>query len=292
MKRYIGAHAPRHIPVGYSAADVAENIEPQALYFACGEDDNARADFFAFNDYSWCDPSTFTGAGWDVKVDTYSDYPLPIFLSEFGCITNRRDWNEIAALYSDNMTSVYSGGLAYEFTTEPNGYGLVEDGSNGAEPNDDFDRLRDAFEATPAPTGDGGARTDSSFPECPPEDEEWAVTTENLPEMPVGAQQYMRDGSGTGPGLSNETGSQWAGTPTETSQDLSDGVTTSESTSNENGGSSTSGGSTGSGSGSGSGSSNSSNDSSDAAGESAATGLKATAGSVFIAAVAALVVLY
>lgn len=290
MKRYIGAHAPRHIPVGYSAADVAENIEPQALYFACGEDDNARADFFAFNDYSWCDPSTFTGAGWDVKVDTYSDYPLPIFLSEFGCITNRRDWNEIAALYSDNMTSVYSGGLAYEFTTEPNGYGLVEDGSNGAEPNDDFDRLRDAFEATPAPTGDGGARTDSSFPECPPEDEEWAVTTENLPEMPVGAQQYMRDGAGTGPGLGNETGSQWAGTPTETSQDLSDGVTTSESTSNENGGSSTSGGS--SGSGSGSGSSNSSSDSSDAAGESAATGLKATAGSVFVAAVAALVVLY
>ena len=74
MRQYIAAQADRSIPVGYSAADVAENIQPQALYFACGEDETARADFFAFNDYSWCDPSSFTQSGWDRKVETYSNY--------------------------------------------------------------------------------------------------------------------------------------------------------------------------------------------------------------------------
>merc|ERR1712058_34249 len=64
-----------------------------------------------------CDPNTFTGAGWDKKVERYTGYGVPIFMAEFGCITNRRDWNEVAALYSTNMTSVYSGGLAYEYTT-------------------------------------------------------------------------------------------------------------------------------------------------------------------------------
>ena len=47
MKQYISGHADRQIPVGYSSADVAENIESQALYFACGEDEWARSDFFA-----------------------------------------------------------------------------------------------------------------------------------------------------------------------------------------------------------------------------------------------------
>jgi hypothetical protein len=118
MKQYIANRKGRIIPVGYSAADVAENIEAQATYFNCGSDDE-RSDFFAFNDYSWCDPSSFTASGWDKKVETYKSYSKPIFLSEFGCITNTRQWGEIAALYSTNMTGVYSGGLAYEYTVEP-----------------------------------------------------------------------------------------------------------------------------------------------------------------------------
>jgi hypothetical protein len=36
MKQYIANRKGRVIPVGYSAADVAENIEAQALYFNCG----------------------------------------------------------------------------------------------------------------------------------------------------------------------------------------------------------------------------------------------------------------
>lgn len=229
MRIYISKQARRQIPVGYSSADVAENIESQALYFACGKDEWARSDFFAFNDYSWCDPSSFTISGWDQKVKTYSDYSSPLFLSEFGCITNTRQWSEIAALYSDKMTGVYSGGLAYEYTLEANGYGLVEEGSNGQSvPNADFRRLKAAYEKTPNPTGNGGARRNTKVPQCPPRTMEWNVDTELLPEMPTGAQKYMQNGAGKGPGLDGDESSQWMGTPSETKPDLSNGVEVSD----------------------------------------------------------------
>ncbi|KAI8933060.1 hypothetical protein NX059_012525 [Plenodomus lindquistii] len=213
MKQYISNRHDRVIPVGYSAADVSENIEQQALYFNCGED-TERSDFFAFNDYSWCDPSSFTESGWDVKVETYKDYSKPIFLSEFGCITNTREWGEIAALYSRNMTSVYSGGLVYEYTVEPNGYGIVEVSDGKITPNADFDRLKEAYEATDNPTGDGGFKSDGVASECPAQSDDWEVEGTALPAMPRRAQEFMDDGAGDGPGLEGD-GSHFAGEPSE-----------------------------------------------------------------------------
>jgi hypothetical protein len=214
MKQYISNRKGRSIPVGYSAADVAENIEAQALYFNCGSDD-ARSDFFAFNDYSWCDPSSFTISGWDKKVQTYKDYSKPIFLSEFGCITNTREWGEIASLYHTNMTSVYSGGLAYEYTVEPNGFGIVEVGSDGKiTPNADFDRLKAAYKKTNNPTGDGGFKQSGSASKCPAESDEWDVKGTGLPAMPKNAQKFMNSGAGTGVGLKG-AGSHFAGEPSE-----------------------------------------------------------------------------
>ncbi len=225
MKRFIGNRSPRSIPVGYSAADVAENIEQQALFFNCGSDDE-RSDFFAFNDYSWCDPSDFKTSGWDKKVELYKDYSKPIFLSEYGCITNRRDWGEVAALYSTNMTSVYSGGLAYEYTVEPNGYGLVEVGSGGKiETNADFDRLKAAFAKTDNPSGDGGYKSTGTASECPPASEDWEVETTVLPAMPVKAEEYMDKGAGTGPGLEGD-GSHFAGEPSESTATAGSGSPT------------------------------------------------------------------
>lgn len=77
MKQYIKARGYRSIPIGYAAADVAENVDEQLAYFDCGPDE-VRGDFFALNDYSWCDPSSFTTAGWDKKVERYSGYGAPI----------------------------------------------------------------------------------------------------------------------------------------------------------------------------------------------------------------------
>ena len=77
MKQYIGDRSYRAIPVGYSAADVDANQQLMAEYLNCGTDDQ-RADFYAINDYSWCDPSSFEISGWDTLVANYSSYGLPL----------------------------------------------------------------------------------------------------------------------------------------------------------------------------------------------------------------------
>ena len=244
MKQYISNRHDRIIPVGYSAADVAENIEQQALYFNCGDDD-ARSDFFAFNDYSWCDPSSFEQSGWNKKVETYSDYSKPIFLSEFGCITNTREWGEIATLYHSNMTGVYSGGLVYEYTVEPNGFGIVEIGSDGKiTPNADFDRLKTAYEATNNPTGDGGYRQSGSASQCPEESDDWEVDASSLPAMPMGAKKYMDDGAGAGVGLAGD-GSHFSGEPSESTATPGSGNPTRSPTAGPTGGNSNGSGGSG-----------------------------------------------
>ena len=77
MKQYIGSRNYRSIPVGYSAADIDDNRLETAHYMNCGTNDE-RGDFFAFNDYSWCDPSTFSTSTWERKVNDFKDYSVPI----------------------------------------------------------------------------------------------------------------------------------------------------------------------------------------------------------------------
>lgn len=214
IRGYIKSRGLRSIPVGYSAADVSENRYQTAEYLNCGSDD-VRSDFFAFNDYSWCSPSSFTQSGWDQKVQLFKNYSLPIFLSEYGCNTNKRDFSENTALFSSQMTGVYSGGLVYEYSQEESKYGLVQlTGGNGVTTLDDYDALKKANAATPLPTGDGGAQSSQGpASPCPAYDSvSWLVNTTQLPALPAKAQSYFTNGAGTGPGLSNKAGSQNAGT--------------------------------------------------------------------------------
>jgi len=120
MRGYIAARKYRSIPVGYSAADVSSNRYQLAQYMNCGTNATDRSDFFSFNSYSWCDPNTFVGSGWSGFAQMYSNYSIPLFLSEYGCNTNPpRPFQEVQALYSTSeMASVYSGGLVYEYTEE------------------------------------------------------------------------------------------------------------------------------------------------------------------------------
>lgn len=76
MKNYMNSRGLRKVPVGYSAADVSSNRMQTAMYMNCGSDDE-RSDFFAFNDYSWCN-SDFKTSGWDQKVKNFTDYGIPI----------------------------------------------------------------------------------------------------------------------------------------------------------------------------------------------------------------------
>ncbi|OAX84850.1 hypothetical protein ACJ72_00778 [Emergomyces africanus] len=211
IRQYLRERGLRQVPVGYSAADVDTNRIQMAHYMNCGPDDE-RSDFFAFNDYSWCDPSSFETAGWDKKVEMFSGYGLPLFLSEYGCNTNTREWNEVKALYSDKMTGVYSGGLVYEYSQEPNNYGLVEIKGGQAKTLKDFDSLKKAFAATKNPVGDGGYNKKGGASECPKKQApEWDVDGDSLPSIPKKAKEYFVNGAGKGPGLKG-SGSQTAGT--------------------------------------------------------------------------------
>jgi len=213
MRQYIRSRGYRNVPVGYSAADVESNRYEMAAYMNCGTDDE-RSDFFAFNDYSWCDPSSYSTSGWDQKVAKFSNYSIPLFLSEYGCITNTRTFSgQAQALYGSKMTPVYSGGLVYEYSEEANQYGLVTiDGSTVTE-KPDFAALKTEFSKASTPSGDGGYKSNGGASSCPADSSTWKLNKfqgSALPAIPEGAKQYMQKGAGAGPGLSGD-GSQNAG---------------------------------------------------------------------------------
>jgi 1,3-beta-glucanosyltransferase GAS5 len=127
-------------------------------------------------------------------------------------------------LYDLKMTSVYSGGLAYEYSMEANNFGIVElDGDNVKE-LDDFGRLQKAFAATPNPTGDGGYNKTGGASGCPAQSKNWNVTTDALPAIPSGAKKYMTEGAGKGVGLSGKGSQTASGTSTETAEQGSGSV--------------------------------------------------------------------
>ncbi|KAF4626631.1 hypothetical protein G7Y89_g11530 [Cudoniella acicularis] len=225
MRQYIGSRGYRSIPVGYSAADVDSNRVEMAEYMNCGTDDQ-RSDFFAFNDYSWCDPSSFTTSGWDQKVKNFTGYGIPIFLSEYGCNTNVRKFEEVASLYSTTMTGVYSGGLVYEYSEEGSHYGLVTITGNTVTEGPDFTSLQTALAGTPNPTGDGGYSSTGSASTCPPQSSTWNVTNDALPAIPSGAAALMSTGAaGKGFGLTGAGSQNAGGTSTGTASAGSGSVT-------------------------------------------------------------------
>jgi hypothetical protein len=213
MRQYIANRGYRAIPVGYSAADVESNRYEMAEYMNCGTNDE-RSDFYAFNDYSWCDPSSFKTSGWDQKVQKFKNYGVPIFLSEYGCNTNARTFGAVASIYSSDMTSVYSGGLVYEYSQEESKYGLVQiNDDNTITEFSDFKNLMSAFAGTKNPSGDGGYNSTGGASTCPQESSTWSLgkfSGNGLPAMPAQAKQYMLKGAGTGPGLTG-AGSQDSG---------------------------------------------------------------------------------
>ncbi|KAF2014982.1 glycoside hydrolase family 72 protein [Aaosphaeria arxii CBS 175.79] len=230
MKSYINSQGYRKIPVGYSAADVDSNRFEMAEYMNCGED-SVRSDFFGFNDYSWCDPSDFKTSGWDQKVKKFQDYGIALFysLSEYGCNTNKREFNEVKSLYSTDMTGVYSGGIVYEYSEEGSKYGLVKIDGDSVTEKDDFTALKKAFAGTQSPSGDGGYKSEGKASKCPAKSKTWDIGMDDdkLPALPEGAQAFMgKEGAGKGPGLTG-SGSQTSGSKTTDLAPAGEGAVTS-----------------------------------------------------------------
>lgn len=148
-------------------------------------------------------------------------------LSEFGCNTNKRQFNEVKSIYSSDMTGVYSGGLVYEYSQESSKYGLVEIDGDSVKELADFTTLKNAYSNTKSPSGDGGYKSSGSPSKCPDKSKTWNVTikADQLPAFPSGAAKFLKDGAGDGPGLKGP-GSQDSGSDDPNLAGESDGAVT------------------------------------------------------------------
>jgi hypothetical protein len=156
MKAYISRHSDRFIPVGYSAADDLSYRISLSKYLQCTWGSlHDSVDFYGVNTYQWCGEQTFYTSGYNILVDDYEDYVRPVFFSEFGCnAVGPRVFEEVGTMYSNDMIGVFSGGLVYEFSQEPNNYGLVKiDSTGNAQLLKDFDSLKAQYNSVDMPTG-------------------------------------------------------------------------------------------------------------------------------------------
>ncbi|ODV92026.1 glycoside hydrolase family 72 protein, partial [Tortispora caseinolytica NRRL Y-17796] len=127
VKNYmdVSPEVNRPIPLGYSAADDLRFRISLPKYLACGPEKES-VDFYGVNSYQWCGDQTVQSSGYNILIQDYSDFSIPVMFSEFGCnAVTPRLFQEIDALFSEQMTSVFSGGLVYEYTQGINNYGLV-----------------------------------------------------------------------------------------------------------------------------------------------------------------------
>lgn len=183
-KAYIKAQGYRQIPVGYSANDDIAIRVPLADYFACGDDDE-RADFFGINMYEWCGASTFKTSGYQNITDQYQNIGIPIFFSEYGCVAVKpRKFTEVQAIYSDEMTDIWSGGIVYVYFQEANDYGLVSVDGNTVSTLADFNNLKSELASiSPNFATIDSASASASVTECPTHDISWSANTA-LPPTP------------------------------------------------------------------------------------------------------------
>lgn len=124
------------------------------------------------------------------------------------------------------MTSVYSGGLVYEYSEEGSKYGLVTISSSGTVTEGaDFTALQSAYKGTANPTGDGGYNSTGGASGCPVKSANWNVTGDALPAIPSAAAAFMKAGAGKGAGLTGAGSQNAGGTSTGTATAGSGSVT-------------------------------------------------------------------
>lgn len=122
-KAYIKAKGYRKLGVGYATNDDAEIRDNIKSYFNCGTEETS-VDFWGYNIYSWCGNSSFQESGYDKRTEEFENYSVPVFMSEYACnAVQPRPFTEVGALYGDQMTDVWSGGIMYMYYQEENDYG-------------------------------------------------------------------------------------------------------------------------------------------------------------------------
>lgn len=184
MKSYIKEKNYRTIPVGYSSNDDSDTRVPMADYFACGDSDE-KADFYGINMYEWCGAKTFQSSGFADRTKDFANLSIPIFFSEYGCNeVQPRKFTEVQALYGENMTDVWSGGIVYMYFEEDNNYGLVSIDSNDVKTLDDFGYYSSEIHSiSPTSVNSASYTPTSTSLACPATNTNWMAATE-LPPTP------------------------------------------------------------------------------------------------------------
>jgi hypothetical protein len=203
LRRYIAKQSTRHIPVGYSAADVRDVLQDTWSYVNCainGTTDDSMGEFFGLNSYSWCGAAaTYTTAGYDTLVDMFKNTAIPIIFSEFGCNKPAgvpRVFNEVGALYGPLMTGL-NGGLVYEYSEEVSDYGLVVINKDGSiKLKQDFDNLEDQYNKLDVKVMTGAAPAAGTPPTCNPSliTNSAFSTSFAIPAQPNGAVDLINNG--------------------------------------------------------------------------------------------------
>lgn len=179
--------------VGYAADDDTGVRANVAAYFNCG-DAAQGIDFWGYNIYSWCDPSTYEESGYKTHTEEFSSYNVPVFFAEYGCNAGDangaagRDFSEIPVLYGPDMSPVFSGGIVYEFYEEENDFGLVSvsGDSSSASKLQDFAAFSSQIHAV-TPSSVNAAQytpTNSAMQNCPSVASTWQVSPTGLPPTP------------------------------------------------------------------------------------------------------------
>ena len=146
MKAYRDAKQYRKIPIGYSAADIAELRPNLQNYLSCGTNASEQIDFFALNAYEWCGDVDFKTSGYEILTNMIRNYNVPIWFSETGCQTVRpRKFDDFDAIFGPQMAPYWSGAMVYEWIEEANNYGIIKygdkvDPSTPGAPPDGFPR--------------------------------------------------------------------------------------------------------------------------------------------------------
>ncbi|CAE6471303.1 unnamed protein product [Rhizoctonia solani] len=193
--------------VGYSTVDASAIRDNVIQYLTCDKEETS-VDIVGLNTYRWCGDDDISSSGYNTITQLFQNVPVPAYLSEYGCQKELprfvpvpaylseygcqkelpRLFTEVAAMYSDAMTSVWSGGVAFSyFKAQIPDFELVTlSGANNetVTPNADFTRLQNAYAAAaPSNSPAESSATQLAYSTCPATSDTWLASS-NLPPTP------------------------------------------------------------------------------------------------------------
>lgn len=171
--------------VGYASTDGSGWRDPLANYLACDKDDDSL-DIYGLNNYRWCGAGSFEGSYASVQ-QSFENYPIVAYFSEYGCVSQPpRLWTEATALFSSQMTPVWSGGLAFSYFPATGGYGMITLSSDNktVTTSDDFTRLQNVLSnITTVNEPTQSSASASTYPACAAADSNFLASS-TLPPTP------------------------------------------------------------------------------------------------------------